>query len=166
FTHIALHMRRTVNPPEETWAAYARNSRSYKPFVHYRAAINREGVHVKVFVEDDADDKPLFAQNLKRNAGELVKFFASQPEIRSYDLRDANDRPRSGSSLRKTEIVRFADRLASIKGQHASYGILLGKDASAVGSQASLTTAVIDAARILAPLYRMGLEKGYRLSGD
>src|SRR5262245_55039850 len=81
FTHIALHMRRTVNPPEETWAAYARNSRSYKPFVHYRAAINREGVHVKVFVEDDADDKPLFAQNLKRNAGELVKHFASHPEI-------------------------------------------------------------------------------------
>src|ERR1043166_3862298 len=84
-THIALHLRRTVNPPEETWAAFARNARSYKPFVHFRVAINREGVHVKVFVEDDADDKQLFAQNLKRNAGHLVKYFATHPEICTYD---------------------------------------------------------------------------------
>jgi uncharacterized protein YktB (UPF0637 family) len=162
--HVAMHMRRTVNPPEETWAAFCRNTRSYKPYVHFRVSINGEGIHVKCFVEDDADDKATFADGLKRNAAGLVKYFAANPSIRSYDLRDANEDPRPGINLKKTEIVGFADRLKSVKGQHACFGILLGTDENVVGSRDSLTKAVIAAAQTLVPLYQTAAVKGYKLA--
>ena len=161
--HIALHMRRTVNPPEETWAAFCRSTRAYKPFVHFRVSINREGIHLKVFIEDDADDKPVFAAGLKRNASVLIRYFAENPAIRSYDLLDGIGRPRSGSNLKKTEIERFTDRLKSVKGQHASFGIALGKDGGAVGSAEVLTMSVAGAAKAMLPFYRMGMEKQYKL---
>jgi len=62
--HVARHLRRSVNPPEETWAAFARSPRAYKPFVHLRLAISAEGVKIACFVEDDARDKPAFAAGL------------------------------------------------------------------------------------------------------
>jgi uncharacterized protein YktB (UPF0637 family) len=161
--HIALHMRRTVNAPEETWVAFCRNTRSYKPFVHFRVAINREGMHVKVFVEDDADDKPIFAGGLKRNASAMVSYFAQNPAVRSYDLPNLSGEPRSGSTLKKVEIERFADRLKTVKGQHASFGILLGKEESVVGAGEALTKAVVEAAQTMLPIYKMGMEKTFKL---
>src|SRR5437763_9898733 len=46
FPHVALHLRRSVNPPIETWAAFARNARAYKPFVHVRVGISVDKVRV------------------------------------------------------------------------------------------------------------------------
>ena len=50
--HVAQHLRRTVNPPVETWAAFAKERRAYKPYVHLRVALSAEKVRVVVFVED------------------------------------------------------------------------------------------------------------------
>ena len=52
YPHVAQHLRRTVNPPVETWVAFARTKRAYKPSVHLRVGIGRERVRVTVFVED------------------------------------------------------------------------------------------------------------------
>src|SRR6266511_3600407 len=42
-THVAQHLRRSVNPAGETWLAFSRSARAYKPFVHLRVAINLSG---------------------------------------------------------------------------------------------------------------------------
>src|SRR5262245_29548732 len=40
FPHVAQHMRRRVNPPEETWAAWCRDKKGYKRWTHYRIAVS------------------------------------------------------------------------------------------------------------------------------
>src|SRR5262245_15589126 len=58
YPHAAAHMRRRINPPNETWVAFARDARGYKRWTHLRVAASEAGVRVVTFVEDDADDKP------------------------------------------------------------------------------------------------------------
>src|SRR5688572_27122353 len=42
--HVAKHARRTVNPPDDTWAALAQDSRGYKKDVHFKIAVSRHCV--------------------------------------------------------------------------------------------------------------------------
>src|SRR5258705_13246055 len=44
FVHVAKHMRRTVNPPDDTWAAFGRDPRGYKKDAHFRVAVSGQGV--------------------------------------------------------------------------------------------------------------------------
>jgi len=81
FPHVALHLRRSVNPPVETWAAFARNARAYKPFVHIRVGVSADKVKVSVFVEDYADDKLLFA---KKPLPQCLRPCRLVPESPSY----------------------------------------------------------------------------------
>ena len=57
YPHPAQHMRRRVNAPEETWVAFSRSPRAYKPFIHTRLAVNASGVRITCHLEDYADDK-------------------------------------------------------------------------------------------------------------
>ena len=98
YGHVAMHMRRTVNPPVETWAAFCRSPRAYKPFVHTRLAINSNGVKIVLHVEDDADDKQVFAQNLLDSVASAVKYLEVNPQIHSWDLCDEDNNPLPGST--------------------------------------------------------------------
>jgi uncharacterized protein YktB (UPF0637 family) len=44
FVHVAKHARRTVNPPDDTWAAFGPDSRGYKKDVHFKVAVSRHCV--------------------------------------------------------------------------------------------------------------------------
>ena len=44
FTHVAKHARRSVNPPKDSWVAFAPYKRGYKAFPHFQ--IGLWGKHV------------------------------------------------------------------------------------------------------------------------
>ncbi len=44
YVHVAKHARRTVNPPDDTWAALGPNARGYKKDVHFKVAVSRNCV--------------------------------------------------------------------------------------------------------------------------
>src|SRR5213596_3420863 len=44
YVHVARHARRTVNPPDDTWAAMGANPRGYKKDVHFKIAVSRHCV--------------------------------------------------------------------------------------------------------------------------
>ncbi len=44
FAHVAKHARRTVNPPDDTWVAFAGNQRDYKKHPHFKVAVSRNCV--------------------------------------------------------------------------------------------------------------------------
>lgn len=156
FPHVALHLRRSVNPPIETWAAFARNARAYKPFVHMRMGVSAEKVRVSVFVEDYADDKLLFAKNLARNAAAIAAWCKLHPTIYAYDILDKYGQPCCGRTLTGAALRAFAARMQKVKGQHARFGIALDKSHPVVTNGPELLEAVIEATRQLRPLYDCG----------
>src|SRR5262249_42421888 len=44
FAHVAKHVRRTVNPPDDTWVAFALDKRGYKKHCHFKIAVSRGAV--------------------------------------------------------------------------------------------------------------------------
>ncbi len=39
FVHVAKHARRTINPPMDTWVAFANNPRGYKMLPHFQIGL-------------------------------------------------------------------------------------------------------------------------------
>ncbi len=162
FIHVAQHLRRTVNPPEATWVAFSRAARSYKPFVHIRVAVNLKTVRVSVFVEDYADDKLVFADNLSRNASQLSAYFAKHSDIHAFNIETDAGKPMSGDQLTEKVLTEFAARMHRVKGQHAVFGIDMERRYVAKKDGATLMKDVQKAVKRLKPLYDCGFE-GYVL---
>lgn len=156
YPHVALHLRRTVNPPQETWAAFARNARAYKPYVHIRVGISAEKVRVVAFVEDYADEKQTFAENLARNAELIAAWLAHHPTIHAYDIEDADGAPTYGSRIDAAALRAFAERMLRVKGQHARFGIPFARTHPVIASGPQLMEAALNAARDLRPIYDCG----------
>lgn len=156
YPHVAQHLRRSVNAPECTWAAFARSPRAYKPFTHVRVSLSGDNLRVLVFIEDDAQDKPTLAANLERNADAFSEFLGHHPTIRAYDLKDADGEPLRGSQLTPDVLRQFAARLKRVKGQHASFGLTFDKSHPLLLNGPELLDALVQAALTLKPLYDCG----------
>ena len=111
--HAAAHMRRRVNPPNETWAAFARDARGYKRWTHLRVAVSEAGVRVVTFVEDDADDKPSLAAAFTKHAPQLARALADS-RITWYSLAHEGEPPPTGP-LPAARLKELGNRLARTK---------------------------------------------------
>jgi uncharacterized protein YktB (UPF0637 family) len=182
--HVAQHLRRTVNPPVETWVAFSPSPRAYKPYIHFRVAINGGGLKVVCHLEEDSEDKPAFAEGLKRNAAAVARHLAAYPGIRSGDERgkeamqagearfgaSGSERQRRGPGpgprpWSEAELATLGERLSRVKAQDASFAILFDRGNPVVASPAALLEAALDAMRTLLPIYRLGAEPGVVLDG-
>lgn len=156
YSHVAQHLRRSVNPPIQTWVAFSPEPRAYKPFVHLRVAISGEQVQLLAFVEDYADEKATFADNLERNAEAFGAYFAHHPTIHSFDMQDDEGKPRSGHALDAVTVADFARRMKRVKGQHARFGIPFAHTHPVMQNGPEFVDAIVEDLRKLKPLYDCG----------
>lgn len=84
YPHVAMHVRRTVNPPPETWLAFGPSARGYKKFSYFGLVVSRGGLHTRIVVKDEAENRPHMAKLLMDRASALAKVFAKQ-ELARYD---------------------------------------------------------------------------------
>src|SRR5881628_2364084 len=79
FTHVAKHARRRVNPPDDTWVAFAGDARGYKKHCHFKLAVSRCGVRFLFEIGPEHDDDPasplgdLSAEELVALSDELTR---------------------------------------------------------------------------------------------
>lgn len=62
--HVAKHMRRTVNPPNDSWVAFAPNKRGYKAVPHFQIGLWESHVFVILAVIYEANGKSAMAGRL------------------------------------------------------------------------------------------------------
>lgn len=72
FVHVAKHARRTVNPPDDTWAAFGPDARGYKKDVHFKVAVSRHCVRFLFEAGPEYYAKPDFAAAWGRNSNDLA----------------------------------------------------------------------------------------------
>ncbi|MEI6913564.1 MAG: DUF1054 family protein [Armatimonadota bacterium] len=56
YAHVARHLRRRINPPDETWVAFSRDKRAYKRYAHLVTGIGIDGAFVRLVVKADGVD--------------------------------------------------------------------------------------------------------------
>lgn len=67
FAHVAKHARRTVNPPKDSWVAFAPYKRGYKALPHFQIGLWGTHIFIVVAVIYEAPHKEQMAQRLLKN---------------------------------------------------------------------------------------------------
>lgn len=57
YPHVAKHARRSVNPPKDTWVAFATNNRGYKMLPHFQIGLFEDQLFVMYGIMHEAKDK-------------------------------------------------------------------------------------------------------------
>ncbi|MFY0516974.1 YktB family protein [Lysinibacillus sp. UGB7] len=64
FPHVAKHARRTVNPPNDSWVAFAPYKRGYKALPHFQIGLWSSHLFIVLAIIYEAPQKNVMAQRL------------------------------------------------------------------------------------------------------
>ena len=67
FPHVAKHARRTINPPKDSWVAFAPYKRGYKSLPHFQIGLWGTHLFIVVAVIYEAPNKKEMAEKLLQN---------------------------------------------------------------------------------------------------
>lgn len=73
YPHVAKHARRTVNPPKDTWVAFASNPRGYKMLPHFQIGLWETHVFIWFALIYEAPNKEEFGKKLEKNLNKIYK---------------------------------------------------------------------------------------------
>ncbi len=148
FPHVARHARRTVNPPPETWAAFGPSPKGYKRYGYLALCISGAGLHARVVVKPEADDRPEMASKIAAHSSELQKSLRGT-RIARYDGWEFAAMPQEGPA----DAGLFCALAESLNKKTGGIDLGFGWP---VSEALRLDRAeVLDAFRELEPLYRM-----------
>lgn len=72
FPHVAKHARRTVNPPSDSWVAFAPAKRGYKALPHFQIGLWKSHLFIILAVIYENPDKKGLAERLSRQLNVLT----------------------------------------------------------------------------------------------
>lgn len=122
YTHIARHARRTVNPPEETWVAWATNKRGYKAHPHFQLGLRDTFVFAWFALIYECEQKKQFANNFLKN---VQKYSSHIPDDFYISVDHTTPDVTSVDDLNKDDWESILKRLATIKKAEFLCGILI-----------------------------------------
>ncbi|HEY3265866.1 MAG TPA: DUF1054 family protein [Armatimonadota bacterium] len=156
FHHVAKHMRRTVNPPSDTWVAFNQAKRGYKATVHFSAGISALGANVCIVVKPECTEREDFAESLARNAQDVADRFAGETGLFVGDVPNAplSDLQPAGA-LAPADWLKQANALRRVKSFEFEAGYRI-PSAEACSLGPSLVEAVFERIRTLRRTLRAG----------
>lgn len=72
FPHVARHARRTVNPPTDSWVAFAPAKRGYKALPHFQIGLWGTHLFIVVAVIYENPNKKVISERFKHNLSALT----------------------------------------------------------------------------------------------
>lgn len=148
FPHVPKHMGRSVNPCDETWAAFGPSPRGYKRYAYLALFISGVGIHARAVVKSDAERRPEMGAMLKLKAHDLEKSFRGTKiqHYKNWDFRKLPTPTVAGVEF----FSALGERLAKKDG-----GIDVGFGWTARDAPHLDRAELLDAFHELAPLYRI-----------
>ena len=150
FAHVPKHVRRSANPPDETWTAFGPSRAGYKRYGYFALCVSKVGIHARAIVNADADNRAAIGRLIMSKASGLEKSFRGT-KIQDYRAWDCRELPRSCT----TGADFFEGLGEALEKRSGSIDVGFGwpvRDALTVDR-----AEVLDAFRELEPLYRMFL---------
>ena len=155
FIHVAMHARRTVNPPDDTWVAFGPDRRGYKKHCHFKVAVSRNCVRFLFEVGPEHADKARWGTAWRKNAPQLGAVLRRVQGLGWF--KNEHDEEPAGmlSDLDADGLTQLAeDRLRGREGQ-----LVIGRAVAAAEAarwrEADYRARALETFRALAPLYRL-----------
>ena len=155
FAHVAKHARRTVNPPDDTWVAFALDKRGYKKHCHYKVAISRGAVRFLFEAGPEYSDKKRWAAAWKRHAPQLVPVLRRAKGL-AWFKNEHDEAPETTlSDLPADSVTRLGDELTRTRDGQIVLGRVVPAAEAIKWEPRDYTRVARDTFQLLAPLYRL-----------
>jgi uncharacterized protein YktB (UPF0637 family) len=152
YPHVAKHARRTINPPNDTWVAFAPNKRGYKAHPHFQIGLFGSHVFIQFAVIYEALNKSLFAEHALKQLDDIMANIPGQFVWSGDHMVPGGDKQ---AELGREGVRSLLERLRTVKAAEALCGIHLDRsDTLLAGGEAFIAKAEETFATVL-PLYRM-----------
>ncbi|MFS0861329.1 YktB family protein [Fredinandcohnia sp. 179-A 10B2 NHS] len=152
FPHVAKHARRTINPPKDTWVAFANNNRGYKMLPHFQIGLWNTHLFVWFAVIYEAPIKTEFGKTLIDHIDD-VKSQVPNKFVWSTDHMQPNVIPHN--ELDEEKLEKLFIRLQTVKKAEILCGITLQRDEVVNMGAEQLLQTIDETFRKLIPLYQL-----------
>lgn len=156
FYHVAKHARRTVNPPKDSWVAFAPYKRGYKSLPHFQIGLWNSHLFIAVAVIYEAPNKQEMATRLLNN----LEVFHSIDKTYSISGDHMSPVYETLDSNRKNEqLTTLLTRLHNVKkGEFLIGRFLSAEEASKLNDQ-QFNELALDTFETLLPIYNVMVNK-------
>ncbi|RAS72102.1 YktB family protein [Priestia endophytica] len=153
FAHVAKHARRSVNPPKDTWVAFAANKRGYKRHPHFQIGLFESHVFIWFAVIYEADIKTEYGKVLKTHIEEIEN---SIPSYFVWSKDHTKPDTISMEDLSREDLTALFDRLEKVKKAEILCGLRIPQKEAIEMSKDEWDQTFKDAFTMLLPLYKLG----------
>lgn len=151
FPHIAKHARRTINPPKDSWVAFAPYKRGYKSLPHFQIGLWNTHLFIIVAIIYEAPQKSQMATRLLEN----IHIFNELPE----DFIISGDHMSQDAILLKTgrekQLESLLVRLRDVKKGEFLVGRHISRDEAIHLSSDQFLQLTEDTFEALLPIYNI-----------
>ena len=155
FAHVAKHMRRTVNPPDDTWVAFGPEKRGYKKCEHFKVAVSRGSVRLLVEIGPEYLRKPAWAQAWRKQAGSLVPALRKAKGVGWYKNEHDEEPAAELSGLAPDAMKELGLELTRRKDGQLVLGRRIPRAEAVALSPADFAQATVATFRDLLPVFRL-----------
>jgi uncharacterized protein YktB (UPF0637 family) len=155
FAHVARHARRTVNPPNDTWVAFALDKRGYKKHCHFKVAVSRGAVRFLFEAGPEHAGKKRWASAWKRQGPKLAPVLRRAKGL-AWFKNEHDDAPAAILADQPPEhVARLGDELTRTRDGQVVLGRSVPAQEAARWKPRDYARAARETFQLLAPLYRI-----------
>ncbi|WP_028398869.1 YktB family protein [Ectobacillus panaciterrae] len=155
FHHVAKHARRTVNPPKDTWVAFAPNKRGYKMLPHFQIGLWDSHVFIYFGLIYECPQKTDYANAFLQHLTEI----AALPKEFVWSTDHTNSAAAPGHTLSKKDLTAMFERLGKVKKAELLTGIHIPKEEAITLSDDEFVHKIQDTFLTLLPLYKVAFQR-------
>lgn len=158
FHHVARHMRRSVNPPTDTWVALNRLKKGYKATVHFGVGLGARGANACLVVKPECSERQTFADALATNATRWHALFRVNEDLLIGDVPNAAPEALLRAADSKVpDWLESAENLRRRKNFEFEMGHRMPPEQAAGMDSAGFVRETLHRLRSMLPLYLEGI---------
>lgn len=152
FFHVAKHARRSVNPPDDTWVAFANSKRGYKKLPHFQIGLWETHLFVYFALIYESPIKASYGTLLEQKAEDIL---SQIPNDFVWSKDHTKPDVTTQSQLTTEEFISLAKRLQEVKKAEILCGIHIDATDPILQNGQELLEKMNDTFHKLMPLYKL-----------
>lgn len=152
FYHVAKHARRTVNPPNDTWVAWAGDKRGYKKHPHFQVGLWNTHLFIWYALIYESPSKQQVGQLLEERLDQLLRTVPDHFHW-SPDHTQPDSIPQA--ALGREGVLKLLQRLQTVKKAELLCGITINRDDPLLTDGPQLLERIQQTFSVLAQIYNM-----------
>lgn len=154
YPHVAKHMRRTVNPPDDTWVAFSPNARGYKAHPHFQVGLWSTYLFIRFATIYESPNKAVIARKLLKHP----KLAKELPPDFTWSWDHCKPETASLATLKAAGLKKGLERAIKVQKAEVLCGLDLLRGDSRLADGDALLATIESTFATLLPLYQMAFD--------